>query len=496
MAEEREVKLAASPSFKTPALDDIGNGIVAAGREPERLQTVYLDTDDLRLTRWAVSLRHRAGEGWTLKLPADGSGDLLVRTELVFDGDVRSPPDAAVDLVRAYVRTGQLSPQVRLRTVRRGVDVRAGDGQLLANLVDDEVSVLEGRRVGARFRELEVEATEETPAGLIDRIVDLLRANGAGAPDPVPKVVRALGERAPDDPEVAVGKLGRKATAGDAVRRAIAASVVRLIRHDVVVRLDADPEGVHQARVATRRLRSDLRTFAPLVAADWSRELREELGWLADALGRVRDGDVMLERLNRRLAELPEPAGRDAEPLLAALRGQRQQAFADLLDVLASDRYLGLLDRCVEAAQEPPLVGEAELSAAEVLPALVKRPWRKLEQAVGELSDPPVDEDLHQVRIQAKRCRYAAEAVAPAIGKRAKTFAARVADLQEVLGDHNDAVVAEAWLREWGLGAESPAAIFAAGELAGLERAAAAATRTRWGKAWKRLAPAKLRAWM
>ena len=75
--------------------------------------------------------------------------------------------------------------------------------------------------------------------------------------------------------------LGADASAGNVVRRAIALSAIRLIRHDPVVRLDTDPEGVHQARVATRRLRSDLRTFRPLVDAAWSSALRDELGWLA-----------------------------------------------------------------------------------------------------------------------------------------------------------------------------------------------------------------------
>ena len=73
---------------------------------------------------------------------------------------------------------------------------------------------------------------------------------------------------------------------------------------------------------------------------------------------------------------------------------------------------------------------------------LVATPWKKLRDAVQDLDDDPPDEDLHAVRIRAKRARYAAEAVAPAIGKAAKRFASAVADVQEVLGNHQDAVVA------------------------------------------------------
>jgi CHAD domain-containing protein len=494
--EEREVKLAASPAFRFPGFDDLGDDLVAVDRAPERLLAVYLDTDDLRLTRWGVSLRHRTGEGWTLKLPSNGDGDVLVRTELHFGGDRRRPPERPLDLVLAYTRGAPVTPQARLRTLRRGVEVRDGDGRLLATLVDDEVSVLDGRRVGARFREVEVEATEDTPPGLVEEVVERLRGEGAGAPDSTPKVVRALGARALEGPEVVVGDLDGTPTAGDVVRRAIAASVARLIRHDVVVRLDTDPEGVHQARVATRRLRSDLRTFKSLVDEQWSQALRDDLKWLADALGRVRDADVMLERLQGRAEALPETSGPGVKRVLQTLRRSRGRALDDLLEVLASDRYVALLDRLVDAARDPILVGAAELPAADVLPQLVERPWRKLAKAVKALGKPPADDELHKVRIAAKRCRYAAEAVAPVVGKPAKKVASRAADLQDVLGDHNDAIVAEQWLRDWALASRSPAATFAAGELAGLERAAAESTRQQWRATWKKLDRPKLRAWM
>ena len=144
--------------------------------------------------------------------------------------------------------------------------------------------------------------------GLLDALVERLRQAGAGAPDQTAKYIRALGENAPLTPEIAVKDLGSEATAGDAVQRAIALSVVRLIRHDSVMRLDVDPEGVHQARVATRRLRSDLRTFRSLLRSGFVSSLRDELGWLARILGEVRDGDVLVERLRRRVGELPDPS--------------------------------------------------------------------------------------------------------------------------------------------------------------------------------------------
>jgi CHAD domain-containing protein len=495
-SEERELKLGAPPSFHLPTFDDLDDGVVPVARESQRLRTLYLDTDELALTRWGVSLRHREGEGWTLKLPSEDMGDVLARTELTFEGDSRRPPAAAIELIRAYVRTAALGPQVRLRTLRRRLDLQNADDAVVVRLFDDEVSVLDGRRVAARFRELEAEATDATPDGLLATIVQRLRSEGAGEPDPTPKVVRALGQRAREPAEVAVPKLGPEPTAGEIVQRAISASVIRLIRHDVVVRLDTDPEGVHQARVATRRLRSDLRTFVPLVSADWARELRDELGWLADALGRVRDADVMLERMRVRAASLPQPSKLGAARVLSALERERNVAFDELQEAVRSDRYVGLLDALVMAAREPALVGDSDLPAKEVLPELVRRPWRSLTKEVKAITDPPLDDELHGIRIRTKRVRYAAEAVAPALGKRARAFASDAAELQEVLGDFNDAVVAESRLREWSTRARSREAIFAAGELAGLERAAADGARAGWRKAWKQLASRGSQTWL
>src|SRR5262249_4032543 len=136
-------------------------------------------------------------------------------------------------------------------------------GSRVAEIVDDEVSVMDGRRLAARFRELGAEAGEGGAAAILRRSVTPPRAAGAGEPDWTTKYVRAVGPRATGPAELVLDDLHSGATAGAVVRNAIASSVIRLLKHDAVVRLDAHSEGVHQARVATRRLRSDLRTFPP-----------------------------------------------------------------------------------------------------------------------------------------------------------------------------------------------------------------------------------------
>jgi CHAD domain-containing protein len=492
---ERELKLSVATSFAMPGLEGLADDVVTVPWPPEDVWTVYFDTDDLRLARWGASMRQRLGQGWTVKLPPELDGDVLVRPEITFLGSGRRPPAAAVDLVRAFSRGKELRPQASLRTTRRRTELRDGAGRLVADVFEDDVAVREGRRVARGFREVEVEVGEATPPALLDTLVLRLSAAGASTADPTPKYVRALGMRG-HAPEVDVPELGQDAAAGDVVKRAIAASVTRLVVHDPVVRLDTDPEGVHQARVATRRLRSDLRTFRSLVDSEATARLRQELRWIAGLLGFVRDGDVLLERMRRRTAELAEGHGRGAAEVLATLETHRDVAHARLLTALRDRRYLDLLDRLIGEANAPSLLPEAGRPAEAVVPELVRGPWQSLEKAARRLGKKPSDAELHGLRIRTKRVRYAAEAASPLFGAEAAALAKAAADLQTVLGDLNDAVVARQWLRDWAKGDRTEDGVAAAQELARLERDAARAERARWRKRWERLSAEELRAWM
>jgi CHAD domain-containing protein len=492
---ERELKLAVTAGFRMPSIYGLV-GPTARLAPPERNESTYYDTADLRLARWGASLRHRPGEGWTVKLPAERDAPFLVRPEIVFEGDGERPPAAALELVRGFVRGEELRPQVQMTTIRRRTELHDADGRLVAGVVDDAVSVRNGGGP-ASFRELEVEIGEHTTPELLDALVDRLRQAGAGAPDQTAKYIRALAPHPPLVPEIAVPDLDAESPAGDVVRRAIALSVIRLIRHDPIVRLDVDAEGVHQARVATRRLRSDLRTFRPLVERTWSTSLRDELGWLAGLLGEVRDGDVLLERLRERASALSGPDQDAVEPVLASLNEARNASLVELLEALRGPRYIALLDRLVEAANAPALCDAAELPAVDVIPDLVRRPWHKLAKGVEAAGEHPSDADLHELRIKTKRVRYAAEAGAPVVGKNARAFAKAAARLQDVLGDLHDAVVAAAWLEQWARqrsgahGAQLGAHALEAGE-----RAAAQVLRGCWREAWEELEEQKLGAWM
>ncbi len=493
---EREIKLAVPPGFRLPDLDGLLGGIIAIPLPDVTLSAVYHDTADLRLARVGASLRYRSDDGWTVKLPSSTSASgLLTRSELPVPGGPGPVPSGALDLVRAYARSARVEAATRLRTHRRRVELVDLDGKRLAEVTDDEVSVLDGRRVASRFRELEVELAENSTEQLAELIVAKLRDAGAGAPDPTPKVVRALGPRALEPPDVVVPGVGR--TASDAVKRAIASSVERLIEHDAPARIGEDPEGVHQMRVATRRLRSDLRTFRSLLDPAWNDPLRADLQWLGAELGAVRDAEVLADRLRDLAATLTGPENVGAQGLVDGLVEEGDRARAELRAALRSDRYLELLDRLVAAAQDPPfLIGSAAWEPAEaVVGDLVTAPWRHLDRAVHDLGENPPDEALHDVRKRAKRARYAAEAVAPVVGKPAKKFATAITKVQTVLGDHMDAVMAEAWLREAGLGESGPVA-FAAGALAAKESALAQASRDAFPEIWDAADRKSLRRWL
>ena len=494
---EREVKLSAAPAFRLPDLSGLADGVAAGPEREVRQETTYYDTGDLRLARWGLSLRYRSGEGWTVKLPrsAAGTGTLLARSEVSFPGPPRRPPADAAAFVRAYVRDSALEAMARLSTRRRRLSLSDGDGRELVEVVDDEVSVLDGRRVAARFREVEVEVRDGGDA-LLPAVMERLREAGATASDGTPKHVRALGPAALLPPEVAVRQLPARPTAADVVRNALAAATALVLRHDPLVRLGGDPEDVHQARVGTRRLRSHLRTFAPLLDRGWTDGLREELGWLAGELGAVRDAEVLLGRLQALAGRLPGADARAAGDLLDELAAALEEHRGRLLEAMSGQRYVDLLERLVAAAAAPRFAGAgAAAPAGPVLSVLAVKPLRALRMAVGTLGSSSPDEALHQVRILAKRSRYAAEAVAPAVGSDASRFAKLVAEVQTVLGEHQDSATARGWLRA-SAAAGGRRRAFVAGELCGLEEDVAADARRRWPEVWARVDQRKLRAWM
>jgi len=506
---EEERKFDVDPGF---ALPDLTDALPAGGRIVPRaavsLRATYYDTADLRLARAGASLRFRRGDEqpWTVKLPTEVPG---VRHEISRTGSPNAMPAELVALVTAYTRGAPLAPAAVLRTTRRVHELRDRSDRLLAELDDDLVAVLDGKAISSRFREIEVERHEGGPK-LLDRIDGALRAAGAAGGNFVPKHVRAIGAIGPADLTPPTGTVSGRSDAGEVVSEAIRASIGRMLAHDPLVRLRIDlPDGdtaVHQMRVGCRRLRSDLHTFRPLLDRSWADGLRAELSWIADALGGARDAEVLRARLGRSagldsLAPLDDAALRHIDADLAA---RQTRARATLDEAMTSGRYLTLLDHLVDAAAEPRLVPSfAARPARELLPRLVSKPWRKLANGsdgltgAGALDPLAPDAQWHEVRIRAKRARYATEAVAGALGGPAAKLARRISDVQGLLGDHQDAVVAaDTWLSIADSEPGNHGLAVTAGRLVERERAVVRRVRERFPDAWAAADRHKLTGWL
>jgi CHAD domain-containing protein len=506
---EEERKFEVGPRFAVP---DLAACVPAGGRIVVRpkvtLTATYFDTADLRLARAGVSLRHRRGDDlpWTVKLPTDVPG---ARHEISRRGGSGSVPADLLALVTVWRRGAPIGPAAVLRSVRQRYDVCDASDTVLAEIADDFVSVVDGRRTVARFRELEVER-KAGDTGLLDRIEAVLAGAGATTGIFTPKHVRALGAAAQAPADLPAPALPHRpaVTAGEVATGALRRDIARILMHDPLVRMRAGvgrgDTAVHQMRVGCRRLRSDLHTFALLVDPGWAAELRTEVRWLARLLGAARDAEVLRDRLVRTasadpLAPLDEAS---VARLDADLAARYEDAYTALDKALESERYLSLVDALLAAGQ-PVLTALARAPAGEVLPRLVGTPWRALAygdpgafNGADDLDPAAPDAVWHAVRIRAKRARYAVDAAA-ALGDPARRLAAALARVQELLGEHQDAAVAAGtWL---GIAQSDPddhLLAVTAGRLMERERAAIRTVRAGFAAAWRAASARRLTAWL
>lgn len=506
---EDEVKLAVPAVFVLPPLvpappdgavvETVEGALAEAVVGPRRsLRATYHDTPDLRLARGGATLRHRTGEGrptWTLKLPTGRSGE---RLELSVAAPATAMPAEIRALVTAQVREAELAEVVRLTTRRDTWSLRDAADEELGELVDDLVSVLSAGKVVARFRELEVERRGISDADL-DSLVHRLVDAGAVPGVFTSKLARALGPRASAAPDVPpASKVRRGDPAAALVAEAVRDGVRRLLSEDPRLRLGRD-DAVHQLRVACRRLRSDLATFAPLLVPASVDDVRTELAWLADRLGAARDLEVLRERLAATFRVDPlAPLDDAAFARLDALLADREQgALEQAGRALTEPRYVELLTAVVTLAADPPTTQAAQEPASTVLPAVVGAVVTDLDAAVERLSLRASDVRWHKARIRAKRARYAAEAAAVALGDQAAATGRAMAAVQSVLGDHQDAAVAaDAVLAVAQAHPDDPVLVLLCGRLAERERAAVRDARARFGPVWKAAGKASVRRWL
>jgi CHAD domain-containing protein len=260
----------------------------------------------------------------------------------------------------------------------------------------------------------------------------------------------------------------------DAFAAAVAHLLEAMLFQAPLARIEAGPEGVHQMRVALRRLRSVLKLFRPACDGPSLRALDGRLKALADALGPARDWDVFLGGMAHDIAAALPPGEKRFAALLRAAEARRAAAYAALRATLDGAGFRALVWDAVsllalrgwraEAAPDDAEAAAAREGALDAFAeAALARRWRRL-LARGEAlaaAAPDDAEALHALRLEGKRMRYAAEVFAPLWpGKPSRRFVKRLAALQEALGLANDAAVARglvAGLAAAGRGGPAPA---------------------------------------
>lgn len=238
-------------------------------------------------------------------------------------------------------------------------------------------------------------------------------------------------------------------TAAEVLLASLRTSVERLETHLGVAAEGRDPEGVHQSRVALRRLRSDLGTYESLFETVWARDLRRELRWLGRALAAARDADVLVLRAAEPSAGRPAVSRARMDAMHRALRDEQDATHEELRQVLASKRQARLLARLASAAAHPRFSPLANGSAATAMVPLLRGPLDELSRTADRARNRPTDPRLHRVRIAAKHVRYAATTASEVV-PHAGALAAAAEGLQDVLGEYQDAVVAAGWAERFG----------------------------------------------
>ena len=460
---EVERKVRVDDTFDiSPVLDHLGD--YRARRGPAfPMHADYYDTDELTLFRWRMTLRRREGgldQGWHLKIPVAGgaAGDRdEVRLELS-----EHVPARLGDIVSPLIGEKPLKAQVIVETLRTPASIVDSTGRMLAEVVDDRVTVRLPGMPDSHFREIEVEAADaDDPASLacMQHVVDQFLAAG-GSLGTSSKAASALGTRASGECDVPEPKLpSSHVMAVDVIRYAIGHGVRALMLADVDVRRDA-PDAAHQMRVAARRLRSFLHTYGDFFDPTWAARISDELAWVASELGAIRDTEVLLERLLDHAGSLEEDDAARVSEFLTARVGQRlQSARSSALAALRSDRHQYLLEDLIDAAQNPSALPIAYADYSESMQRLATAAWDQFRHAVRELDIDTPAAEWHHARILAKRARYAMDALAPLEGKAVKRFAHELAIATGLLGIHQDAFVAQEALRSLASAPTTPGSV-------------------------------------
>ncbi len=430
---EVERKFSVVDSTVSPSFD----GLAAVARvdklPTQSLDAVYFDTPGHDLAAHRITLRRRTGgldAGWHLKLPGEADARTEVRMPLT---DSDSVPDELLDVVLAIVRDRPLAPVARISTIRNVTLLYGIDGTALAEFCDDQVTASAGPDNEQQWREWELELAEHRQdPDLMTRLSNRLLDAGATPAGSAPKLARVLDAVAPIAEEPA-------AAPADPIHRAVAEQIAELITWDRAVRADAY-DSVHQMRVVTRKLRSLLKESEESFGLTDDSWVLDELRQLAAILGVARDAEVLAEKYDTALGQLPAELVRGPvrERLVDGTRRRYDAGLRRSLAAMRTTRYFRLLDALQELVTAEPAASGDEHKPVTI-DAAFKR-VQKAAKAAAAADSVDSDEALHRIRKGAKRLRYTAAAT----GQSAVSDAAK--NIQSLLGDHQDAVVSRTYL--------------------------------------------------
>ncbi len=426
-----------------------------------QLQSTYYDTPDHRLAARKIALRvRRIGRRFvqTLKAASEGRGAAQDRPEWeigLVDGrpDLRSFGDPSVLERTGLILDEELVPVFTTRVRRDLVIVDWPDAKGVTTAI--EVAIDEGRIEADGRTELLAEVELELKqgsSGALFELADALREKAPLAIETLDKAARGYRLAAGRVP-APVGAEPPRLDGDRPFELAMAAifrqSLVQWMGNEAPAADGRDPEGVHQLRVALRRLRSALALFKGVLAPETRDRWNGELRWLLGSLGPARDLDVLLTEL------LPAvQAGTGLEDAVGALREaavrRRASAYAELGDVLASERYADLLfgfacwieRRGWREGLDVELVLAQQESASAVAERMLGKRWHGIRKRLRHVADlDPARR--HQLRVALKKLRYGVDFFAGLFdGEDARRFRKRLAGLQDVLGHMNDTTVA------------------------------------------------------
>jgi inorganic triphosphatase YgiF len=429
-----------------------------------RLVSVYYDTADFDLSvrHMAVRLR-KVGGRWLQTVKADGQTRLGLHErpewEHVVPGPVLDPDRVPDEEVRSLLATSDLQPVFVTDFWRTTRMLQWKDGSEI-ELALDRGEIRAGEHVQA-LCEVELELKRGQPQSLYDlalAIAGRVHLSVENRSKAERGYALLAGEEASGVRKAAPAGLTRDLPVEDAFAAMLFGSLEHLDGNRQAVVLQREAEGIHQMRVALRRLRAALGLFRALIPRAASRAVGAEAKWLNGELGAARDWDVLTQETLVPLLRRVEPD--DAtHSLEVAVRQASEEGWRRALAAVESPRYTALLltagqwlvgrrwREAMTAPQRQQLDAPLPALAAEVLEDR-HRKLRKAGRHIGSLTA----EERHALRIRVKKLRYASDYLAELYPRgRAKRYVNALTRLQTVLGALNDGAVARVRLAELGL---------------------------------------------